>query len=404
MYINNIRMRLKSLLIGLDYKQVEYRKLNGSQYAKKLQEYIQGKYEDITDDNCLIITDEDKMTSSHDGLLKEFYKLGLESWSNDLDVVFIYYAGDTIDIAEYVNAYSGNYRINQGIVPSDYSLNGIIHKEKLQELLGQFNPQTKIIMITDCCFVHENILDLKYNWYIDDHVEHIYENERYNNVFDENRKVIVVSYKLLKYTTDDDNFYNILKMNENIKSIADYITKLYDVNDDVFDLLRDIIRLHINKNINMIPCISSTYNIHMDHDIFGHYKSTNRSIQRQLMSGKIPQIDFIPIQNSANFENYIDSDVYSDITDKVRESNYNYFCNKVYQNSTQPIQQYIVKPIANNQHITKTVQIIKPVGMAYPFQTVMVSNVAPAKIIYVTTTPSHSQNTNMGRDISECYC
>lgn len=340
----------KSLLIGLDYKYIDYRKLNATKSVRVLENYLKRKYEDINDDNLIVLTDDiDKYSVSHDSILKELYKLGLETWAKNLDTVLIYYAGDTIDIAEYVNAYSGNYNIKQGIVPSDYTLKGILCADVLRDILKSYNPHTKIIFITDCCYVKNNLLNLKYTWDIDDF------GQIQSNIYDTEiatSKIITISYQLMKYGTDEDNFFNILKMNEDIKSFAEYIDKLYDVYDNhnsIFDLMKDIRRIFQTKKINMLPSISSSYNIlafENDKDIFGHYYSTNQEIYRQLTDISIPQVNFCPIVNlECDIQNY------SDMTETVRESNKtHYFYNSV--------QHPIVKPVV--QYVSNTVQYTKP--------------------------------------------
>jgi hypothetical protein len=245
------------------------------------------------------------MNGTYDGIISSLYKLGLQTWSENLDYVLIYYIGDSINVSDYVHAYNGKFNIEQGIVPSDYNIKGVIDRSKLCKILEQYNPNTKIIFIADSCFLYNNIFNLEYNW-----------NTYHNNVFlnrpprntkyhKTNRKIMTISYSLSKYGTDDDNYYNILEHNANPRSFADFVSKLGYVNDDVFNLLKDINNIFNRKNIHMLASLSTSFNLtETDNDIFKCFET------------QVPFVDFKPIQEDS-FADYISS--YNNITDEIKQ-------------------------------------------------------------------------------------
>jgi hypothetical protein len=246
-------MTFKALFIGLDYTHIEYRNLNNTTYLNKFIEYLKMVY-NIDKKDYEILTD---VNGTNDGILLHLYKLGLETWSQNLDYVLIYYIGDSINLADYAQAYTGTFNsIKQGLVPSDYNIKGIIDNAELLNILEQYNPKTKIIFITDSCFLHGNIFNLEFGP----------ENTPYHKT---HRKILSISYSLAKYTSEDDNYYNILTENENIKSFANFIIKLGYVNDDIFNLLSDINNVFYKKNVNMTISLSSSFNLtETDRNIF----------------------------------------------------------------------------------------------------------------------------------------
>lgn len=240
----------KYLFIGLDYQHHETRQIDSIINIYKLTEYIVKKYGTVIDPDNIITDSKDKSKTTRQGILMRLYKLGLETWHSDIANVFIYYAGDSIDLLEYINGSN----VRQGIVPSDYG--SIISKEELAEILHQYNPRTRIIFIADCCFIEQNILGLKYTLDI--------KNDAYNildNCFNiPSRRILTLSYCIDKPShRSDDNQFNVLNYNQKINSYADYIAKLDDRTESIFELLQDITEIFKRKNINMRPVLSASY-------------------------------------------------------------------------------------------------------------------------------------------------
>jgi hypothetical protein len=282
-------MAFKALFIGLDYNHIEYRRLNNTPYLYKLIEYL-----DIDKQHVEILTDTNSTSGTsgtsgtNENILSHLYKLGLQTWSENLDYVLIYYIGDSINLADYAQAYTGTFNnIRQGIVPTDYNIHGIIDKNDIFGILDLYNPKTKIVFLTDSCFLHDNIFSLEYTH------NRPNKNTAYHKT---DRKIITISYSLAKYTTDDDNYYTLLTNNENIKSFADFVIKLGHHNEDVISLLEDVNNLLNKKNINMQASLSSSFNLtEPDKNIFKYFTS-----------------------KADDFTTY--AQVYQDITNELRQS------------------------------------------------------------------------------------
>jgi len=248
----------KFLFLGLNYKHVENRHIDTISNVYKLTDYIKTSYNLSIDEETIITDNKDKYRTSYQGILLELHKLALETWNKQIDNIFIYFTGDSINIVEYICSYNIDYKIKQGIVPSDYTAKGIISKEELKGIFEQFNPRTRIIFIADCCYTIENILGLKYTWSANTDMFCI-ERGRENEI--PSRKIITISYALQTSKSEEDNYFNLLSINEKINSIADYITKLDNKNDTIFSSLKDIHNILQVKRINMKPTLSASYNI-----------------------------------------------------------------------------------------------------------------------------------------------
>lgn len=267
----------KFLFIGLNYKHLGNRHIDTTTNVFKLIEYIKTKYRLSIDEENIVTDNKDKYRASYQGILLELHKLALETWNKQIDNVFLYYTGDSINILEYIYSYKNAYNVKQGIVPSDYKDKGIISKEDLKMIIEQFNPTTRIILISDCCYTTANILGLKYTWSADTDIFAV-ENE---SIIDTDkdvtkRKIITISYVLQSSKTDEDNFFNVLSINEKINSLADYITKLDNKNDNIFSTLKDINDVLQMKKINMKPTLSASYNILNENtNIFNYLDNAN---------------------------------------------------------------------------------------------------------------------------------
>jgi hypothetical protein len=297
-------MTCKSLFIGLDYKHIEYRSLKNTIYVTKLVDHLVRSH-NIDKENYDVLND---MNGTYDGIISSLYKLGLQTWSENLDYVLIYYIGDSINVSDYVHAYNGKFNIAQGIVPSDYNIKGVIDKSKIFEILEQYNPNTKIIFIADSCFLYNNIFNIEYNWSTYKNNVFLNRPPRNTKYQKTNRKIMTISYSLSKYGTDDDNYYNVLENNANIRSFADFVTKLGYVDDDVFSLLKDINNIFSNKNIHMLASLSTSFNLtETDKNIFKCFETA---------ALQVPFVDFKPIQEDI-FADYISS--YNNITDEIKQ-------------------------------------------------------------------------------------
>ena len=256
-------MNKEILLLGCNYNHINYRSIDYTSTVSKIARYIKKK--DIIPIEISAIDD-----TNYDSILLALYKIVLKSWSCNLNTILIYYIGDSIDISEYISGYNSNYDINQGIVPTDYNIrktNSVINTDMIYEILSQINPSTKVIYISDCCFTKSNILNLRYDWDIENKQLLRLSDSKINDTL---KNILVISFCLDKLSSNDDNFYNILDINKNIISLGDYIIKLRNLLDnkneerlnyDIFSILKDINGIITNKKVNMRVSLSSSYNL-----------------------------------------------------------------------------------------------------------------------------------------------
>ena len=84
-------MNYKALFIGVDYKDNEYRKIENTHILAKLINYIK-EINKIDKIDCELIADNEIIKATYEKIYLNLYKLGLETWSKNINTVFIYYA------------------------------------------------------------------------------------------------------------------------------------------------------------------------------------------------------------------------------------------------------------------------------------------------------------------------
>jgi len=154
--------KTKALLIGLNYtNSPRETELTGCvRDVHNMVDYIKKQglknVEVLTDDDVRVLP---RLTWA--GIMVELHKLSVQSWSDDLDLVFFHYSGH----GRQVKDTSGEEKdgLDEGIVPIDYGVHGTITDDVLNALFTSFNPRTKVVCVFDCCH-SSTILDLPYNW------------------------------------------------------------------------------------------------------------------------------------------------------------------------------------------------------------------------------------------------
>lgn len=152
----------KALLIGLNYTHVQKEtELCGCvNDVHNMQRFLNTHgFMDIT-----MLTDEfieDQNLVTWTGILTALTELVISSWKEELDIVVFHYAGH----GRQARDQDGDERdgLDEGIVPVDYKVHGIIPDDVLNRLVRQFNPKTKVLCIFDCCH-SGSILDLEHTW------------------------------------------------------------------------------------------------------------------------------------------------------------------------------------------------------------------------------------------------
>ena len=149
-----------ALLFGLNYKSVPGSQLNGcindirntAVFLKDTLKFAEvNQFDDeVHFDQCTAL-----------GIVSNLNKLGLRSWAENLDLVWIHYSGH----GTYIRDSNGDERDGRDecLCPVDYTKSGFIRDDDIAVLLSRFNPRTKVIFIADCC--HSGTIgDLKFRW------------------------------------------------------------------------------------------------------------------------------------------------------------------------------------------------------------------------------------------------
>lgn len=149
----------RGYLFGLNYANDSTAKLNGCiNDVKNMAAYLQ----DVAGIPCETFTDDvNQPETSASGMLNRLYKIAKQSYSDNLDLVWIHYSGH----GSYVTDSSGDEKDgrDEALVPSDFRTAGLISDDSINSLFSSFNPKTRVICVFDCC--HSGTIgDVLYSW------------------------------------------------------------------------------------------------------------------------------------------------------------------------------------------------------------------------------------------------
>ncbi len=136
----------KALLIGINYRKTSS-ELNGCiNDVNSVKELLTTKF-GYEEDNITIITDDTKRKPTKKNIIRQLKNI-IKS-SSEGDEIWIHYSGhgtyvkDTNDDED-----DGN---DEGIVPLDYKLNGLILDDDLKVMLSELDTKCTCVMFFDCC-------------------------------------------------------------------------------------------------------------------------------------------------------------------------------------------------------------------------------------------------------------
>lgn len=252
-------IRGKALLFGLNYEHIPKAKLNGCiNDVKQMSTHIQNMFAKDTFVIEVHTDDIDKQNTSYDGIVRNLYNAAIESYSNNLDFVWVHFSGHGSQ-AKDTSGDELDY-MDEGVCPSDYNTKGIVIDDILNNVMAKFNPRTKVLFVCDSCH-SGSILDLRYTWNV---------NAKRSIIDNNNCKiksnVILISGCMDNQTSADA--YNLLNDNKHIGALtASFINvlekkpkQLYDVFSFV-ESLRDELK---RGGFSQYPCLSSTYDLTSD--------------------------------------------------------------------------------------------------------------------------------------------
>lgn len=154
--------RKRALLFGLNYPLDASARLNGCcNDVRNMSKFLTTTC-GFKPAHIDAIVDEDIRNApkvSRDGIVDALYNLCISSWKDDLELAVFHYSGHGSQTRDL----NGDEKdgMDEGIVPMDYLVKGLILDEFLLGVFLKFNPKTKVICIFDCCH-SGSMLDLPY--------------------------------------------------------------------------------------------------------------------------------------------------------------------------------------------------------------------------------------------------
>jgi metacaspase-1 len=155
------QLKSKAVLFGLNYAHAPEGRLQGCiNDVTNMAFYLQNTWK-IANVECYT-DDKDLVNTSGMGILAKLYQLAVQSYRVNLDLVWIHYSGHGTYAVDDESGEERDGR-DEALVPSDYLTHGVLRDDVIQEVMREFNPKTRVIIVWDCC--HSATLgDLKYSW------------------------------------------------------------------------------------------------------------------------------------------------------------------------------------------------------------------------------------------------
>ena len=247
-------MKSKAVLFGLNYDHIPDAKLRGCENdVKNLSGLLTNELN--IDCNCYI----KKEDTTYDNIVKVLYNLAIDSYKDNLEFAFISYSGH----GTYVNDNNGDEKDgkDEGLVPSDFKTKGILIDDILQDIISSFNPNTKIVILVDACH-SGTMIDIKYRWVTR------------NSVTLENIACNIKSRVMyISGCRDDQTSMDALNVSGNEEYTGAltscFLTAVQKTSDNnIFSILDYTRELLKNKGFEQYPCLSSTYNLYHDVNVF----------------------------------------------------------------------------------------------------------------------------------------
>lgn len=245
-------MKSKAVLFGLNYEHIPNATLRGCvNDVINLRNFI------VNDINisCDFYTSENE--TSYDNIIKTLYQLAISSYKDDLDFAFISYSGH----GSHIKDENGDERdgMDEGLVPSDYNKKGLIIDDILQDIISSFNPKTKIVIVCDACH-SGTMIDIKYRWLSRTSVT------LENIACKIDSRVMYISGCMDHQTSADA--YNVQNMKKYTGALTSCLLISLHKSNNIFDVIDETRTLLQTKGFEQYPCLSSTYNLYKDSNIF----------------------------------------------------------------------------------------------------------------------------------------
>ncbi len=204
---------------------------------------------------CEVYTDETTPESTTaQGLIGRLMDITLQSWSDNLEFIWIHYSGH----GSYIRDTNRDELDGQDecLVPSDYAKSGMISDDMINIIFRRLNPKTRVVCVFDCCH-SGTIADVKYRW----------EDERrcsVENIMCQVRAKVMTFSGCMDSQTSADAF-NVDGTNKWTGALTSCLLEVLKSNpkigQDVFLVLTAVRKKLIEKRFDQVPKVCSTYNL-----------------------------------------------------------------------------------------------------------------------------------------------
>jgi hypothetical protein len=261
-------MKSKAILFGINYEGTELELGGCANDANNLNEYLKT----LNINNTKVFTDvnpETKNDVTASGIYINILKLANESFSENLDFVWISYSGHGSFVKDLDGDEISGY--DQCIVPLDYEKNGYITDDTIVYLLNLFNPKTKIFLLFDSCY-SGSVCDLKYRYTSD--TTTIIENVKAKC---KSEIICISGCKDDQTSADCEYTMNHLKIHggalttaflSTLKNNPEYI-------DNIFSLTKCMKQKILDWNLTQIPQITSSYKLENNYQVLKYRNTQN---------------------------------------------------------------------------------------------------------------------------------
>ena len=247
----------KAVLFGLNYGYNPQMQLYGCvNDVKNMAAHL--KTIGVTD--CELYTDDtNRAGTSAAGIVNRLTKLASESYSQNLEFVWIHYSGH----GTFIQDRNGDEKDGRDecIVPSDVLTKGVITDDMINSILSKFNPKTRVICIFDCCH-SGTICDLTYSW------EGIQSRTNENPKCNTNARIVSISGCLdTEYSADTwdatRRMYAGAMTTEllNVLQSSIYVSRVKKTQKTVFTLITELRNRLKQKGFQQVPKLTSSYNL-----------------------------------------------------------------------------------------------------------------------------------------------
>lgn len=248
-------MKGRALLFGLNYDNSPDAKLNGcindvANIAKYLNKTINIPVKVCTDDV-------DKDATSALGIVRNLYELALQSYSENLDFVWIHYSGHGSYIVDKTRDEKDGK--DECLVPNDFATAGLIQDDLLNSIFKYFNPKTRVVCIFDCC--HSGTIgDVKYSW------EGPTKCAVENILCTVPAKIITLSGCLDTQTSADA--FNVMGDSKYVGAMTSCLLMVLNeqpqIKNDIFQMVSALRTKLKQSGFSQVPKLCSTYNLARD--------------------------------------------------------------------------------------------------------------------------------------------